>query len=429
VRMPNIGRILKVVTSSALLFACASDPQDGVTAQGHMPVNVPSTGLDAGPPDTGVVVAPPLTDGGAPTYTVVVLDGSGEGFEDGGCGASAIEAKQVVVKEEVVVEERIDEVQPVALYIVLDQSQSMEMAGLWRPAKEALKAFVTDPGSAGIDVALEFFPADGYDIFNVEHCGGTGLDEPAVAMGRLPAHAPNMTQWLDTRAATGFGTPIEAALRGAATFCQRFEQTSMGEECVVVLVTDGAPLGCEPDYNLLGQIAQMSYASGMGTRIFTVGLSGADFVLLDGIAKAGGAVDCDANSERFACDVSAGPNLLSAALQKIRSVVTTVKTHVETKTRIQETPVECEWVIPAPPMGQAFDRDRVNVQLSAPGLATPVRFGQVEDANACAEKGWHYDNASAPTRLIACPQTCGLLAATPQARVDVLLGCATIPLQ
>jgi hypothetical protein len=427
-----------VGASSALWAACAAQQQDGVSATAHTPV---TGGLDAstsapGWLDASTPLAPPIYDSSTPIYTVV--DGASTGFGDGGCGATAVEAKQVVIKDEKIVEEQIDEVQPVAIYVVLDQSISMGEQGLWAPAKEALKGFVNDPASAGIDVALELFPDDAffYDPTGLSEslgllpiCDGSQNDVPMVAMGRLPAHAANLTRGLDSRPnPIGIGTPIATALRGAGTFCSRFEQGSMGEECVAVLVTDGEPSGCEAQTQQLVQLVQTIYAGGMGTRLFTVGLQGANFGLLDALAQAGGAVDCDANSDRFSCDVSGGPEQLRDAMQKIRNVVTTVKTRVETTTRIEDVPVECEWTIPPPPPGEKFDRERVNVRATAPGLVTPLDFGQVANAASCTEKGWHYDNSNAPTRLIACPQTCSLLRATPLAKVSVLLGCATVTL-
>ena len=42
----------------------------------------------------------------------------------------------------------------------------------------------------------------------------------------------------------------------------------------------------------------------------------------------------------------------------------------------------------------------MNVRATAPSLGTPLDFGQVPNAAACVEKGWHYDNRDAPTRLI-----------------------------
>lgn len=437
--MRTVREIL-AIAGTAWLAACAQQQDEGVSATHRTPV----IGLDAspvapGPSDAGAPSSSPA-DASAPIYTVVTLDAAGAGFEDGGCGASAIEAKQVTIQEEHVVEEHIDEVQPVALYIVFDQSISMAQQELWAPAKEALKAFVNDPASAGIDVALELFPDDQFfdptdlgeliGVPLVPICDGSQNDVPMVPMGRLPANAANLTQGLDSRPEPiGVGTPIEAALRGAGTFCSRFEQGSMGEECVAVLVTDGAPSGCQSDPQQLVQVAQAIYAGGMGTRLFTVGLQGAQFDLLDALAQAGGAVDCDENSQRFACDVSGGPDLLRDALQKIRNVVTTVNTRVETTTRVEEVPVECEWTVPPAPPGQGFDRERVNVRLTAPGLAAPVDFGKVDTAAACAERGWHYDDADAPTRLIACQQTCALLRATPMARVDILLGCPAVTLR
>jgi hypothetical protein len=402
------------------LFACAPDADVGTSAAAP-----PSPAADGGASVVLDAGSPPAFENDAAWPALPALDAATdstiENWEDAGCGASVIEAKQVVVQREVIVEELVDEVQPVALYITLDRSLSMDWEDLWIPAKDAIATFVEAESSNGIDVALTFFPEGG------SQCDGRGYDTPVVPMGRLPGNAAAITRELDRRdEAGGVGTPIEGALRGATQFCQRFQASSNGEKCVAVLVTDGDPLGCEGSTNRLAAIASSAYADGV--RTFAVGLRGADFDLIDAIAEAGGAVDCDTGSSRFACDVSGGPSQLSAALDKIRSVVTTVKTHVTTTTLVEEMPVECEWTIPAPPPGQLFDSARVNVQLSAPSLTSATTFGQVPSASACAARGWHYDDPAAPTRLIACPETCALLRATPQARVDVLLGCATAPL-
>jgi hypothetical protein len=413
----RVDRLVRVVAGCSWLFACAPDPDGSISA-----APIPSAEGGAGPAlDAGS--AQPAADSYVPAIPLPVNDAGAEPLGDSSCAASLIEAKQVVVQQEVTVEERVDEVEPVALFITLDRSLSMDWEDLWVPAKDALADFVNAESSSGVDVALTFFPENGGD------CDGSGYDTPVVAMGRLPDHATAVTRELDQRrSAGGVGTPIEGALRGATQFCQRFEATSNGEKCVAVLVTDGDPVGCEGSTSRLAAIAEAAYAGGNGIRTFAVGLKGADFDLLDEIAQSGGAVDCDTSDNRFACDVSSGPSQLSMALDKIRSVVTTVKTHVTTTTRVEEMPVECEWTIPAPPPGQLFDRARVNVQLSAPSLSSAIAFGQVPSSSACAERGWYYDDPSAPTRLIACPQTCAALRATAQARVDVLLGCATAPL-
>ena len=141
------------------------------------------------------------------------------------------------------------------------------------------------------------------------------------------------------------------------------------------------------------------------------------------VAMGGGAEDCSDDPVRFACDVSGGAAQLVDALAKIREVVTTVVTHTMTVTTVEDMPLECEWVIPEPPDGQRFDRDLVNVQLSAPSLAAPVALGKVDDASGCAERGWHYDDPNNPTRIQLCEASCR---SATNARMEVQFGCETV---
>jgi hypothetical protein len=43
--------------------------------------------------------------------------------------------------------------------------------------------------------------------------------------------------------------------------------------------------------------------------------------------------------------------------------------------------------------------------------------------------GWHYDDPEEPSRIVACAETCETIQSTAGARVDILLGCATVPLE
>src|SRR5688572_20958267 len=83
------------------------------------------------------------------------------GDGDAGCGATSLEAEQIIVEEVVEVATEITEVKPVALYIMLDKSLSMDWGGLWDPAVTALKSFINDADSAGIHVGLQYFPSGG----------------------------------------------------------------------------------------------------------------------------------------------------------------------------------------------------------------------------------------------------------------------------
>ena len=56
-------------------------------------------------------------------------------------------------------------------------------------------------------------------------------------------------------------------------------------------------------------------------------------------------------------------------------------------------------------------------------------LGNVASQSDCsaAHDGWYYDDPANPTRIVVCPDTCATLQSASDARVDVLLGCATQP--
>jgi hypothetical protein len=195
---------------------------------------------------------------------------------------------------------------------------------------------------------------------------------------------------------------------------------------VAVLITDGKPehaSGCSENQDFLAGIAKSAHDAGVTT--FAVGLQGADFTLLDKIASQGGAPDCDPNnSARFACDVSSGADKLADALNQIRDTVVTTEVHTEIVKHTEQTRLPCEWAIPAQPDGQVFDRDKVNIRFSTASDETD--FVRVASSDSCVANGWRFDNPAAPTRLLACPQTCDMIKTTPDAKIDVLLGCATL---
>jgi hypothetical protein len=338
---------------------------------------------------------------------------------DGECGATTLQPGEVTTEQEIEVESEVVETLPAALYIMLDRSRSMSNNGLWEPAIAAISEFVNDPASAGFDVALQYFPVSGGVCSS-----GSGYSTPAVTVGRLPEHAVMIDASLDAADANGGGgTPIEGALRGVTEFCKQFQSEHPEEPCVAVLVTDGLPQnasGCTESHSALAAIAGDAFMAGVTT--FAVGLDGADFSLLDRIAMEGGAPDCDAGPG-YACDISAGASQLAAVLATIRDTVTRTERRTEITTVTEEHVLECEWTLPEPPAGQQFDRDKVNVQISATGMDRAL--GRVGDPDACAAGGWHYDDPAFPSRIIVCPETCDALRATPNARIDVLLGCAT----
>jgi hypothetical protein len=386
------------------------------------------------------------------------------GLGEPSCGASSFVAEHVVaetvievpeeITEEIVEEvpetvteeitEQITTIKPTVLYIMFDQSSSMGGfpvgANPWDPAVSALKSFANDAKSAGLGVALQYFPIGGGSCST-----GSGYSSPAVPVGVLPGHATEFNKSLDDHSPNGIGTPIEGALRGVTEFCKKYQSDHPDQQCVSVLVTDGQPelaAGCDENSTSLAAIAKSAHDAGVTT--FAVGLQGASFSLLDQIALQGGAPDCNASASRYACDVSSGASGLLDALNTIREKIVTYDTRTETRVvtrevvrsvtrtvvrtqiveQVERTPLPCEWEIPASPSGEAFDRNKVNIRLSSGEVQTT--FVHVSSREQCVPNGWHFDDDIQPTRLIACGETCERIEAVGAAEIDILLGCATI---
>jgi hypothetical protein len=303
----------------------------------------------------------------------------------------------------------------------------------WDQAVMAVNAFVNDPKSGNLDVALGFFPID------TGVCDGSTYNVPNVPLARLPspmqaqAVAMALTNNAPTRGGGGGifgnpgsrGTPIEGALRGGENYCMVYQAQNPTEKCVVVLITDGAPNGCSQDPTVLSGIAA---AAKMQSDVltFAIGMDGADFNLLDQIATAGGS-NCGATP---ACNVTGGTASFNAALDAIRTTVS------KTTTTVQNSKLACTYSIPAPTNGDKLDPTLVNVQITRNGAVE--KYGQVPDVASCPQfggKGWYYDDNANPKSVNFCPDTChsletpdgGLPAGTTAPKVDVLFGCKSIP--
>ncbi|MBN2193728.1 MAG: hypothetical protein JW751_13005 [Polyangiaceae bacterium] len=374
------------------------------------------------------------------------------------CTGLALEPDSIEVEEEIVTTIETQVPAPFALYIMLDNSMSMNETGVntgsskWQEAVSALTSFVNDPASEGMDVAIQYFHPVGAGQAPDE-CTGEAHATPAVEMGRLPDQAEAIVSSLEsTRRASS--TPTVGALTGATKYCATFVADHPDEQCVVVFVTDGQPNACglsaicevepegtggtagrttfgqscvDPDSaSVLTPIAAAGLASGAVT--FTIGMAGVTeegFTLLNAIAVAGGS-DCtpDVPGDE-ACDVtSSGSAGFLAALNAIRDSITVVETFTETIVTTEIITLPCEWAIPEPPPGETLDPTLVNVNVQLEDATTPMVYvPTIDECPVAPGPAWYYDNAADPTRILVCPATCDILTALTTARVEVLLGC------
>jgi len=300
---------------------------------------------------------------------------------------------------------------PVNMFIMFDKSKSMDDNGKWVAAKTALTDFFKDQGSAGLRVALRFFPDTGCDE---TVCTTNTCDVPLVPLAALTSDAApadsqekKLVDAVTSKTPSG-GTPMSAALGGAEKWAAAYQTAHLGEKTVVVLVTDGEPSDCELQINVIAGLALKAKNSN-GILTYAVGLVGSKQATMDAIAAAGGTSK----------GILIGNGNASAELLAALKV-------------IQGSQVACDFQMPKMgSMGEMIDPSLVNVNYT-PGDGSPVKgFGQVAKASDCAGQtaGWFYDNPGKPTTITLCPATCTSVQADAKAKIDIQLGCATKPAQ
>jgi hypothetical protein len=395
---------------------------------------------------------------------------------DSACGAAVLEPEAIM--KDTTVEQKIDCTasvpEPIAIYIVLDNSASMKDDDKWTNSVAAINRFVQStptqtavwkcvgedgkavtppsslaaPPAGDLSVAIQYFHPKNVGS-SPNECDGSGHSTPAVALGALPAVASSIASSLLGTGPTG-KTPTVGALTGGTKYCSDYEAANPGKKCAVVLVTDGQPNGCglssqcadgggnecvDPkSASILTPIAAHAHDDPMHSVVtFTVGMSGVTpdgFKLLDAIAVAGGSDCTPGEAGHETCNVtSSGQDGLLAALDTIRKSVQVTSTSSQsvTTTSTVTTTLACEWSIPKPSDGQTFDKNLVNIEYSIAGSSTPL--GNVATAADCATStgGWYYDDPVSPEKIMVCPDTCNAIQGAADVKVQVLVGCSTVP--
>jgi hypothetical protein len=342
------------------------------------------------------------------------------------CGATSVEVKKVT-KEETITEE-IHERAPAAVFIMFDQSQSMnDMEGgqtRWQAVTQATIGFVQSPDSAGLSVGIQYFGRSA----GIEECNTAVYAQPEVPIAALPGNAGALVNSINAHRPVS-ETPTTSALTGAIQHARQFKTQNPTFPVFVLLVTDGLPgtvgsfwnpisncVGTAQDVPTTVAAAQAGATGSPPIQTFVLGV-GSALANLDQIAVAGGTTKAHLIS---------GGNVsqqVVTALNTIRGTVS--KTITKTVTKTVPVPLDCEWVMPAPMGSQEQDPNKVNVNFLNGGALT--KLGKVGSQADCAnfENGWYYDDPAAPTKIIACPTTCDSIKAATEGKIDILVGCDT----
>lgn len=313
---------------------------------------------------------------------------------------------------------------PLDMFVMLDQSGSMDDGLKWDTAVAGLTAFVQDPQSTGIGIGIQYFAlppssavtcpttcttsADSADCAacggicmgttclggsNIDSCDAVDYAKAEVPIAPLPGNAQSIIDSLGKHSPTT-GTPTSAALQGAITYAQQWEAALPTHRTVVAFVTDGDPQECDTSVANIAAIAAQGLAAKPGIATFVVGLPGATKANLDAWASAGGT--------KASYPANDGPSFVQA-MNSIRAAAK-----------------PCGFAIPT--LGGVFDPNKVNVELTpsgAPAKALP----SVSSGTACAGDGWFYDAPMNPTAVVLCPLSCQAYKVDPGAKLAMKLGC------
>ncbi len=184
---------------------------------------------------------------------------------------------------------------PVDMYIMLDRSCSMgadcnigsTTNSKWCHAINALSGYFNSPSASGNAAALQFFPVTNH--VNTMCTTGATYSTPASPVGPPPfTTLPTKTfdALLDSTTDNNpCVTPTEGAIRGITNFTAGNRRG--GRVTIGMLVTDGAPVGCDTN---LGNLSNLLKAHNTATtiRTYVIGMTGANDANLEQLAVGGG---------------------------------------------------------------------------------------------------------------------------------------------
>jgi hypothetical protein len=397
------------VVATLAAAACSADSNDGTRKQAA-PDGGNSTGAGSGGGGTGGSGG---TGGTAGTGIIIgPADGSVGPTDAAGCASSTIKA----------------ELLPANLLFVIDRSGSMncnlppvtsssdcemkpERVDMTKPSKweiirDALKsAFAGLPSTAA--AGISYFSND-------DECGVQSAASVEVKPID-PTQVAALSASLDAMKPAG-GTPIVGAT--ILGYKHLHQQLSLPGNDFLVLLTDGSE-SCTPA-DVPGLLStQVPNALLVGIKTFSIGVPGSEGArgLLSQIAYAGGtssSATCDHSGTKEVGNCHFDMTTSQDFGGDLRKALGTITGRALT----------CSFDVPIGPAGVPVDRNKVNVNFT-PGGSAPVPI--LQDNTAPCDQGadgWQY--ADNDTKITLCGPSCAKVKADPLARIDIVLGCATI---
>lgn len=142
-----------------------------------------------------------------------------------------------------------------------------------------------------------------------------------------------------------------------------------------------------------------------------------DFGDCDGVAENGCEQDLLTDSKNCgACGLDCGP--YSACINGgCRCAAISIGMH-------EVSPGTCDYLIPPPADGGAYNFSFVNVVVTPDGVALTA-IPERPNSAACdaTTGGWYFDDPSTHAQVILCSATCSIVSSTSNSKVEILFGC------
>lgn len=260
-------------------------------------------------------------------------------------------------------------------------------------------------------------------------CAPQGYEAPAVDLSALPGGGAALVNSLLMREPDPFATtPTQIALQGAYTRVAEWTADAPDTKSLVVLATDGQPLGCAAGATVEEAIAQAQQATldtieqarAEGIDTFVIGV----VPDVDGIPP-----EAQAEALPFVQELRAALDRMAESGGTEQAFTVSINddaadAFVAALTAIRGQVLPCEYRIPELEQG-GVDFDKLNVEFNGTTIPKVASPGSCDDA----QDAWHYDvgdDASDPTSVVLCPSTCERAGSGETTRVDVVLGCQTV---
>jgi hypothetical protein len=281
-----------------------------------------------------------------------------------------------------------------AIYVLLDKSESMANDNKWAQTLAALGAFVDDPSLAGLGIGISYFPLGTI-------CNPDVYAIPVVPIATLPGAAAAIKASLAKQSPSG-DTPAKPALRAAIEYARARAFANPSEEVVIVMVTDGAPNGCDSSADNVAKVAAEGAQGTPQILTFVVGEEAGYQKDLAKISSAGGS----GKPILIGKDKNAAQNLVNT-LQDLRAGLNT-----------------CEYAIPPTGDAQPLPSD-LSVTYREKQGDSPTGLPRVASAADCAQSpsAFYANDPSTPDKVVLCPAACDIAHGSTDALITVVAGC------